>query len=111
MPSCRHAVITEQWCTRGVAKKKTTVYLDSDVLTAAKAAALTSNRSESAVIEDALRSYLRNGHGVAVRDELGELLERVASTSGLDEDAALAQAVTEVRAVRRERRPRTVRGG
>jgi predicted transcriptional regulator len=94
-----------------MAKKKTTVYLDSDVLTATKAAALTSNRSESAVIEDALRSYLRSGHGDAVRDELGELLARVASASDLDEDAALTQAVTEVRAVRRERRARTVSGG
>ena len=94
-----------------MAKKKTTIYLDSDVLTAAKAAALTSNRSESAVIEDALRSYLRSGHGDAVRDELGELLARVASTSDLDEGAALAQAVTEVRAIRRERRARTVSGG
>ena len=44
-------------------KKKTTVYLDSDVLTATKAAALTSHRSESDVVEDALRSYLRSGNG------------------------------------------------
>jgi predicted transcriptional regulator len=94
-----------------MAKKKTTVYLDSEVLTATKAAALTSHRSESAVIEDALRSYLRSGHGDAVRDELGELLARVASTSDLDEDTALAQAVMEVRATRRERRARTLRGG
>ena len=94
-----------------MAKKKTTVYLDSDVLTAAKAIALTSNRSESAVIEDAMRSYLRSGRGDAVRGELGELLDRVASASDLDEDAALAQAVTEVRVVRRERRARTVSGG
>lgn len=94
-----------------MAKKKTTVYLDSDLLMATKAVALTCNRSESAVVEDALRSYLQSGHGDAVRDELAELLERVASTSDLDEDAALAQAVTEVRAVRRERRARTVSGG
>ena len=94
-----------------MAKKKTTVYLDSDVLVATKAAALTSNRSESAVIEDALRSYLRSGHRDAVRDELDELLERVASASDLDEDAALAQAVSEVRAVRKERRSRSARGG
>jgi hypothetical protein len=93
-----------------MAKKKTTIYLDPDVLTAMKAAALTSNRSESAVIEDALRSYLRSGHADAAWDELRELLERVGYTSDLDEDAALAQAVTEVRAVRRERRARTVSG-
>ncbi len=93
-----------------MAKKKTTVYLDSDVLTAAKAVALTSKRSESAVIEDALRSYLRSGHGDAVRDELQQLLERVALASELDEDAALAQAVGDVHAVRRQRRSRSVRG-
>ena len=103
--------MTVCWYTEGMANKKTTVYLDSDVLTATKAVALTSKRSESAVIEDALRSYLRSGHGDAVRDELLELLERVASASDLDEDAALAQAVGEVRAVRQERRSRSVRGG
>ncbi|SHE70703.1 hypothetical protein SAMN02745225_01379 [Ferrithrix thermotolerans DSM 19514] len=92
-------------------KKKTTIYLDPDVLTATKAAALTSNRSESAVIEDALRSYLRSGHANAAQDKLRELLERVGYTSNLDEDAALAQAVTETRAVRRERRAPTVSGG
>ncbi len=103
--------MTSEWYTADMAKKKTTVYLDSDVLTATKAAALTTNRSESAVVEDALRSYLRSGHGDAVRDDIQELLQRVAAASDLDEDAALAQAVTEVRAVRRERRSRPVRGG
>jgi len=93
-----------------MAKKKTTIYLDPDVLIATKVAALTSNRSESAVIEDALRSYLRSGHADVALDELRELLERVGYTSDLDEDAALAQAVTEVRGVRREPRARTVSG-
>ena len=111
MSHYRHDVITSEWYTADMAKTKTTVYLDSDVLTATKAAALTTNRSESAVVEDALRSYLRSGHGDAVRDDLQELLQRVAAASDLDEDAALAQAVTEVRAVRRERRSRPVRGG
>lgn len=92
-------------------KKKTTVYLDSDVLTATKAAALTSHRSESAVVEDALRSYLRSGHGDVARDELRSLLERVTATSDLDEEAALELAVDEVRAARHERRPRSARGG
>jgi Arc/MetJ family transcription regulator len=92
-------------------KKKTTVYLDSDVLTATKAAALTSHRSESAVVEDALRSYLRSGHGDVARDELRALLERLTVTSDLDEEAALELAVDEVRAVRHERRPRSARGG
>lgn len=93
-----------------MAKRKTTVYLDADVLTATKAAALTSSRTESAVIEDALRTYLRSGHGEAVRDELTGLLARVVAESDLDEDAALAQAVEEVHAVRRARRFSKMRG-
>jgi hypothetical protein len=87
-----------------MAKQKTTVYLDADVLTATKAAALTSKRTESAVIEDALRSYLRGGRSDAVRDELHELLDRVAKASDLDEETALSMAAEEVHAVRRERR-------
>lgn len=93
-----------------MAKKKTTVYMDSDVLTVTKAGALTSKRSESAVIEDALRFYLRSGHGDSARDELQDLLKRVALASDLGGDAALAQAVDQVRAVRQERRSRSVRG-
>ncbi|MFT4008731.1 MAG: hypothetical protein QM655_01680 [Nocardioidaceae bacterium] len=90
-----------------MAKQKTTVYLDPDVLTAAKAAALTSKRTESAVIEDALRTYLRSGHGEAVKDELSAVLTRVTQGEHLDEDAAMALAVEEVHAVRRSRRARS----
>ncbi len=93
-----------------MAKQKTTIYLDPDVLTATKAAALTSRRTESAVVEDALRSYLRGARGEAARDELQELLDRVTQTSDLDEDAALSIAVDEVHAVRRDRRAPQVRG-
>ncbi len=93
-----------------MAKQKTTVYLDPDVLTATKAAALTSNRTESAVVEDALRSYLRGRRAEAVKNELQDLFDRVAKTSDLDEDAALAMAVREVHAVRRERRRSATRG-
>jgi predicted transcriptional regulator len=92
-------------------KQKTTVYIDSDVLTATKAAALTSKRTESAIIEEALRSYLSSARGEAVKDELRDLLDRVARTSDLDEEAALSMAVDEVHAVRRERRASVVRGG
>jgi hypothetical protein len=84
-------------------RQKTTVYLDQDVLTATKAAALTSRRSESAVIEDALRSYLASGHGERAREQLGSLLDRVARGSDLDEESAMALAIEEVHAVRRAR--------
>ena len=89
-----------------MAKQKTTIYLDADVLAATKAAALTSKRTESAVVEDALRSYLTRERTRAVKEELGDLLERVARRSDLDENAALRIAVDEVRAARRDRRTR-----
>jgi len=92
-------------------KEKTTVYLDADVLTATKTAALTINRSESAVVEDALGSSLRSDHGRRARHGLQELLQRVAAASDPDEDAALAQTVMEARAVHRGRRSRPVHGG
>lgn len=93
-----------------MAKQKTTIYLHPDILIATKAAALTSSRTESAVVEDALRSYLRGERGENIKDELQELFDRVARMSDLDEDAALQMAVEEVRAVRRERQLPKVRG-
>lgn len=93
-----------------MARQKTTVYLDPDVLTATKAAALTTKRTESAVVEDALRAYLRGSRGDAVWTELQELLDRVVQASDRDEDAALNMAVDEVHALRRERRAPLVRG-
>ncbi len=92
-------------------KRKTTIYLDADVLTATKAAALVSTRSESAIIEEALRAYLRSRPGAAAHDELRALLDRVASASDLDEEAALEQAVHEVHSVRHERRSSSTRRG
>lgn len=91
-------------------KKKTTVYFDPDLRKATKAAALTSKRSESAVVEEALRLYFRDNNRQAIKDELERLFARVAKTSDLDEDAALRLAVEEVRASRRERRGQSVRG-
>ncbi len=83
-------------------KQKTTIYLDSDVLSATKAAALTSHRTESAVVEAAIRAYLGGQRGRVVQDELRDLMDRVASRSALDEEAALKLAVQEVDAVRQK---------
>jgi hypothetical protein len=88
-------------------KSKTTVYLDTDVLIAAKAVALASRRTDSSVVEEALRLYLQDGQGETVRNELDALLARVSARSDLDEDSAMAIAVAEVRAERRTRRSET----
>jgi hypothetical protein len=104
------AVMTSRCHDGAVAKQKTTVYLDADVLAAAKAAALTSHRTESAVVEEALRAYLSGERGRALKEGLRDLLDRVATRSDLDEDEALRIAVDEVHAARQERRNRQANG-
>lgn len=88
-----------------MSRRKTTVYLDSDVLTATKVLAAARERSESQVIEDALRAYLGSDDAKAAGADLRILMDRVAQRSDLDDEAALALAVDEVRAVRAGRRP------
>jgi hypothetical protein len=78
-----------------MAKQKTTLYLDEDVLRQTEAAAAGSGRDESAVVEDALRRYL----GLEVVDQVW------ARTAGnaLNPDEALALAYEELRASRAQR--------
>ncbi len=81
------------------------MYLDVDLLTATKVLAATGGRSESQVLEDALRAYLRAGQMDAARSELGELMDRLASGGGApDDEEAMAVAVAEVGSVRARRR-------
>lgn len=91
----------------GVSQRKTTVYLDSDVLTATKVLAATRHRSESQIVEDALRAYLRAGELTDARADLRALMDRVAERSDLDDEAAMALAVDEVRAERARTPART----
>jgi len=62
-----------------MAKRKTTIYIDDDVITATKMTAVATHRSDSAVIEDALRSYLGAGHGAAAQVDLRAVLDRLAA--------------------------------
>jgi hypothetical protein len=87
-------------------RRKTTVYLDPDVLTATKVLAAARQQSESQVVEDALRAYLGNGQLEAAGADLRALMDRVAGRAELDEDQAMAIAVEEVQAVRTARRSR-----
>lgn len=75
-----------------MAKRKTTVYLDEDVLRQARIQAARTGRKDSELIEEAVRSYL----GIGV-------LDAVWSRSDLDERAALELAYEALNAVRRER--------
>lgn len=82
-----------------MARKKTTVYVDEELLRAARIEAATSGRSDSDVFEEALRRLLR-------LDVADRVWARNAAEP-LDPDAALALAYAELEAVRRGRRRRT----
>jgi hypothetical protein len=76
-----------------VAKTKTTIYVDAEVMRAARILAARSGRRDSDVVEDALREYT----GLAV-------VERVRSlNSDLSAEDALTLANEELHAMRRER--------
>jgi predicted transcriptional regulator len=73
----------------GMPRRPTTLYLDDEILRAARAMAARSERDESGVVEDALRSYL----GLTV-------VEEVWRRSDLSEEQALALADEEKHAAR-----------
>ena len=76
-----------------MAKTKTTIYIDADVMRAARILAARSGRRDSEVVEDALREYA----GLAV-------VERVRDRNrDLSAEEALALASEELHALRRER--------
>ena len=88
-----------------MARKKTTIYLEPDLLTATKTLAASSGRREYEVIEDALRAYMRSDEAAEGREKLRVMLDRWAQEEGgLGEDEALELATGEVHAHRGERR-------
>jgi hypothetical protein len=73
-----------------MAKRKTTVYLDEDVLREARIQAARTGQKDSELIESAIRSYL-----------CLDVLDDVWSRSDLDEESALRLAYEALEAVRR----------
>ena len=78
-----------------MARSKATVYLDPEVLRAARIRAARTGKRDSDIVEEALREYL----GLAV-------IERIRSKSDLDPDEAMRLAYDELHELRRERRAR-----
>ena len=74
-------------------KRKVTFYVDEDVLRAARVRAARSDRRDSEIVEDALRAYLGF-----------DVVERVWARSDLGEDEAMQLAVSELHAMRAEKR-------
>lgn len=73
-------------------RKKTTVYIDADLLRAAKVAAAREDKPDYVIFEEALK--LRLGHDV---------IERVQKAAGLGEDEAMSLALQATKAARRAR--------
>ena len=74
-------------------KKKVTLYVDADVMRAARVRAARTEKRDSEVVEEALRAYLGF-----------DVLASVWARSGLNEDEAMRLAVEETHAVRVEKR-------
>jgi len=74
-------------------KRKVTLYVDETVLRAARVRAARSDKRDSEVVEDALRSYLGF-----------DAVERVWARSDLNEEEAMQLAVAETRAARGNKR-------
>lgn len=87
-----------------MARRKTTVYLDDDVLTATKVVAASSARSESDVVEDALRAYLQGDAAKAAAAEVRAVMQRVAKRGPATGSTAMQVALDEVAKARKARR-------
>ena len=74
-------------------KKKVTLYVDEDVMRAARVRAARTDRRDSEVVEEALRAYLGF-----------DVLASVWARSNLTEDEAMRLAVEATHAVRAEKR-------
>jgi hypothetical protein len=84
-------------------RKKTSVYLDPELLQAAKVVAAATGRHDYEVIEEALRQYLSQ-HGLAPgRAALLHFMDQMAQRADLSDEDALQLAVSEQHAARQER--------
>jgi hypothetical protein len=76
-----------------MARTKTTIYLEPEVLRATRIRAARTGQRDSQVVEDALRQFL----GLSV-------VEEIRGQADLEEETALKLAYDELHAARRERR-------
>jgi Phage integrase family/Phage integrase, N-terminal SAM-like domain len=104
MTFCRHDVMTVTLSR--MARRKTTVYLDDDLLTATKVVAASSARSESDVVADALRAYLKGDVAKAAAAEVRAVMQRVTKRGPADEATAMKVALDEVAKTRKARQAR-----
>ena len=87
-----------------ITRKKTTVYLDPELLRAVKGVAASSGRHDYEVLEDAVRQYLHTAQAEASGKELRELLDQLGGQDALSDEEALKLAYDELHAARPARR-------
>jgi hypothetical protein len=95
--------MTEKWYVTGmtIARKKTTIYLDPELLRAAKVLAASTGRHDYEILEDALRLYIMDARSQPDRQALQDVFARLASRGDLDDDDALNVAYAELHEARR----------
>lgn len=92
-----------------MAKQRATIYLDADIRTATKVAAAAGHKSESDVVEEALRQYLQTDEQARAREGMRELFGRLEKRQKEDqslrltEEEAMQIANDELHAMRAER--------
>ncbi len=88
----------------GITRKKTTVYLDPQLLHAVKVLAASSGRHDYEIIEEALRQFLHTSQAETSRQALRELLNDLAvGQAALNDEEALKLAYGELHEARGER--------
>jgi Arc/MetJ family transcription regulator len=95
-----------------MARHKTTLYIDDDVRAATKVAAVAAKKTESEIVEEALRQYLKTDDAERHRQSIRDLFDRIAEYQAaqgvppLTDDEAMQLANEELHAMRAERRRR-----
>jgi hypothetical protein len=89
-----------------VTRKKTTVYLDPELLRAVKVVAASTGRHDYEIVEDALRRYLSTPPSETSPQALRELLGQLGGQADLSDEEALDLAYGELHAAREARRSR-----
>ncbi len=86
-----------------ILRKKTTFYLDPELLRAVTVVAVSSGRHDYEIVEDAARQYLHTAQTEASRQELSDLLNQLSTRDTVSDEEALNVAYTELHAARRTR--------
>ena len=97
-------------------RHKTTLYIDDDLRDATKVAAVAAKKTESEIVEQALRQYLKTDDAERDRQSIRDLFDRIAERQEregippLTDEEAMQLANEELHAMRAEKRTRARHG-